>query len=66
MNIKRSFYTFILSILIIMSALILGGCKTDFTHVSTTEELLEAIRPGAQILVEPGYYNLSEYIENVW
>ena len=47
MNRKRSFCTFILSMLIIMSTLVQGGCKTDLTHVSTTEELLEAIQPGA-------------------
>ena len=47
MNRKRSFYILIPAMLIILSALVLGGCKTDFTHVSTTEELLEAIRPGA-------------------
>ena len=66
MNRKRSFYILIPAMLIILSALVLGGCKTEFTHVGTTEELLEAIRPGARIFVEPGYYNLSEYIENVW
>ena len=54
MNRKRSFYILIPAMLIILSALVLGGCKTEFTHVGTTEELLEAIRPGARIFVEPG------------
>ena len=35
-------------------------------HVSSTEELLEAIRPDVEIVLEPGYYNMSEYLEEVW
>ena len=31
--------------------------------VSSVEELLEAIRPGAKIVIEPGTYNLSEFAE---
>jgi len=34
--------------------------------VSSVEELLEAIGPHVGILIKPGYYNLSEYIEDVW
>lgn len=34
--------------------------------VKTTEELLNAIAPDTTIYIAPGYYNLSEYIENVW
>ncbi|MBR6769688.1 MAG: hypothetical protein IKM28_00310 [Lachnospiraceae bacterium] len=34
--------------------------------VSSIEELLEAIGPKVGIVMEPGYYNMSEYIENVW
>lgn len=34
--------------------------------VSSTEELLDAIAPGVGILIEPGYYNMSEYLEEVW
>ena len=34
-------------------------------RVSNTEEFLEAIAPGATIFVEPGYYNMSEYLEEV-
>ncbi len=33
-------------------------------RVSSTEEFLEAIKPGAYIAFEPGFYNLSEYIQN--
>ncbi len=40
--------------------------KDEVIRVSTPKELLEAIAPGAKIFVEPGYYNLSEYIEGVW
>lgn len=35
-------------------------------RVSTVEELLEAIEPGSTILIEPGYYNLSDVIEKIW
>ena len=34
--------------------------------VSSAEELLEAVGPDVGILIEPGYYNLSEYIEYIW
>ncbi|MBR1989922.1 MAG: right-handed parallel beta-helix repeat-containing protein [Firmicutes bacterium] len=40
--------------------------EDDSIHVSSTEELIKAIGPGAKIFVEPGYYNMSEYIEKVW
>ncbi len=33
-----------------------------FTHVSDVDSFLEAIEPGARIKIEPGYYNLSEYL----
>jgi len=39
--------------------------ENDVIHVNTSEELLEAIAPGVQIYIEPGYYNLSEYIEDI-
>ncbi len=32
-------------------------------YVSSVEELLAAIEPGASIVIEPGYYNLSEYMQ---
>ena len=35
----------------------------ELITVSTAEELLEAIRPGVEIVVEPGYYNLSAFVE---
>ena len=31
--------------------------------VSTAEELLEAIRPGAEIVIQPGFYDLSAFVE---
>ena len=34
--------------------------------VGSVEELLEAIGPHTGILLKPGYYNMSEYIEYVW
>ena len=34
--------------------------------VGSVEELLEAIGPHVGIIIEPGYYNLSEYVEDVW
>ena len=38
--------------------------KEGYTVVETTEELIMAIKPGAKIIVAPGYYNMSEYIES--
>lgn len=38
--------------------------KEGYTVVETTEELIQAIEPGARIIVAPGYYNMSEYIES--
>ena len=38
----------------------------DTVTVGSVEELLEAIGPHSGILLKPGYYNLSEYIEDVW
>lgn len=35
-------------------------------EVSTSQELLEAIGPNVIISIQPGYYNLSEYIEELW
>lgn len=40
--------------------LILGE---EVITVSTAEELLEAIRPGAEIVIQPGFYNLSTFVE---
>lgn len=34
--------------------------------VGSVQELLEAIGPHTGIMLEPGYYNLSEYIEDIW
>lgn len=38
----------------------------DTVTVGSIEELLEAIGPHTGILLKPGYYNMSEYIEDVW
>ena len=38
----------------------------DTVTVGSIEELLEAIGPHTGILLKPGYYNMSEYIEYVW
>ena len=35
-------------------------------EVDNVKDFLEAIQPGATIKMNPGYYNLSDYIENVW
>ena len=37
--------------------------EAGFKYVTSTEELIEAISPGAGIIIAPGSYNLSEYIE---
>ncbi len=34
--------------------------------VSSVGELFEAVRPGAAIFLEPGRYNLSEWIDETW
>ncbi|MBQ8139907.1 MAG: hypothetical protein IJ195_10685 [Lachnospiraceae bacterium] len=42
------------------------GPKADddgIFRVSSTEELLKAIRPGAHIVIAPGYYNMSDYLK---
>ncbi|MBR4157292.1 MAG: hypothetical protein IKR07_00090 [Oscillospiraceae bacterium] len=38
----------------------------NFVVVSSTKELIDAIAPDTAILVEPGYYNLSEYLQAAW
>ena len=38
----------------------------DMVTVDSIEALLEAIAPHTGILLKPGYYNISEYIEYVW
>lgn len=35
----------------------------ELITVSSAEELLEAIRPGVEIVIEPGCYNLSAFVE---
>ena len=40
------------------------GAKTP--TVSNMAELLDAIKPGAEIVLAPGHYNLTEYINGFW
>lgn len=37
--------------------------ESGFSVVTGTEELINAIRPGAGVIIAPGEYNLSDYIE---
>jgi hypothetical protein len=37
-----------------------------FLHVSSTEELLDAVGPGVKIAIEPGYYNMSDCARELW
>ncbi|MBQ6207857.1 MAG: hypothetical protein IJK52_12355, partial [Oscillospiraceae bacterium] len=41
-----------------------SGAKTP--TVSNMEELLEAIKPGAEIVLAPGYYNLTDCVNEFW
>ena len=75
---NRNKYLYI-TILLMFSLLLTTGCgekgdkvtmagtmeTEEVIHVSSTEEFLEAIAPGVTIFVEPGYYNMSEYLEEV-
>lgn len=72
---KRNRYLYI-TILLVFSLLLSTGCggkgkmtdssdSEEVIRVSSTEEFLEAIAPGVTIFVEPGYYNMSEYLEEV-
>jgi hypothetical protein len=38
----------------------------EVVHVGNVSDFLEAIKPGATIVWEPGYYNFSEYTDKVW
>ena len=40
--------------------------SAGYTVVSSSGEFIEAIGPGARIVLKPGEYNLSEYIEKIW
>lgn len=42
------------------------NANSSVVTINSTEELLEAIAPGASISVAPGYYNMSDYIEELW
>ncbi|MBP5606963.1 MAG: right-handed parallel beta-helix repeat-containing protein [Lachnospiraceae bacterium] len=46
-----------------------GGTETpeDGTvRVSDVDGLIRAVQPGAKIVLEPGTYNLSEYLNEIW
>lgn len=38
----------------------------DTVYVDNVADLIEAIQPNAKIVVKPGDYNISEYIQDVW
>ena len=37
--------------------------EDEYIHVSSTVELVDAIAPNAKIMIDAGYYNMSDYIE---
>ena len=43
-----------------------SGAASAAVTVNSIEELLDAIAPGAEIVVAPGYYNMSETLEELW
>ena len=44
----------------------LADASKSLIVVHSTEELVAAIAPNTAILVEPGYYNMSEYLQEMW
>ena len=42
------------------------GTQPEVVEVDNAKDFLEAIKPGATIVIKPGYYNLSEYTEEIW
>ncbi len=40
------------------------SAEDGFFHVSSVGDLLEAIRPGAGIIIEPGYYDLTDFLKD--
>lgn len=42
------------------------AAEDDTLRVRSIRELLEAIAPGAEIILEPGFYNMSESLEQLW
>lgn len=40
--------------------------EEEAVRVDNVKDFLEAIAPGATITFSPGYYNLSEYTEEIW
>jgi len=40
--------------------------KDERIRVSSTRELLERIAPDASIVIEPGFYNMSQCLEEIW
>jgi len=43
-----------------------GASVNTAITVTDVEDLAEAIRPGAAILIAPGRYNMSEWLDEVW
>lgn len=42
-----------------------GPAEAAAIQISTVEALLEHIGPGANLQLEPGYYNLSTYVQQL-
>lgn len=42
------------------------AAEAEAVRVDNVADFLEAIKPGATIVWEPGYYNFSEYTDKVW
>lgn len=75
---RKGFCIAALAMILIFSMAVFTGCKSDepatpdgpdepesdaVINVGSTEELLDAIESGARIVIAPGYYNMSEYID---
>lgn len=45
---------------------IISVIEKETVEVSSVEEFINAIRPNVKIIIKPGYYNLSEYLEEAW
>lgn len=70
-------FSYILSLILVV---ILTGCsvkapqrddppvevKSDIVEVNSVKELIDAIKPYANINIKQGYYSLSEYAKTIW
>lgn len=43
-----------------------SAVSANAVTVSSVEQLLEAIAPGAEIVILPGYYNMSQYVNDLY